>query len=206
MRAMRERSIRTSLLLCLALCLASGVGFAGEVVVVGSLSREATPKPGGKKEGRIILRNIGDGAREVKVYQTDYMFRANGTSTYADPGTEARSNASWVTFTPRQFVIPGNETLSIYYTMHAPQDENLTGTYWSMLMVEPLPEGELAIELKPGGSEQISINVLPRLRRIRMIDEGGTETNGNGPKQSRTVEPDKSPTDAPAAGSTQDKQ
>jgi hypothetical protein len=163
MKAIRERPIRTSSLFCLLFCLASGVGFASEVIVVGSLSREVTLQPGGKNEGRIILRNTGDSPREVKLYQTDYMFSADGASEYGDPGSVARSNASWVTFTPRQVTVPGNETYSVYYTIEVPDDPSLTGTYWSMLMVEPLAAEDFAVS-PPAEDEQARIGVRTVLR------------------------------------------
>lgn len=125
----------------LALCLvvlAAKASFPGDVYVVGSLTREAALQPGDKTEGRIILKNTADEALEVRLYQTDYLFHADGRSIYADPGTVERSNASWITFAPRQLVVPAGETQSVYYTVQAPQDLHGQGTYWSMLMAEPL--------------------------------------------------------------------
>lgn len=109
-----------------------------QVLVEGGLTREMTLQSGGKTEGKIILRNRSDKPLEVKVYQTDYLFWANGRTDYGEPGKSPRTNAKWISHTPRQLTLAPNGTDSVYYTIQAPKEDNLSGTYWSMLMVEPI--------------------------------------------------------------------
>jgi len=111
---------------------------AGGITVIGGLTRYASLKPGGKTEGRILVRNLGTEPQEVKAFQTDYLFYADGRNLYDPPGSNPRSNASWITFTPSQFTVAPQDTVIINYTLQVPQDATLTGTYWSMLMIEPL--------------------------------------------------------------------
>jgi len=131
------------------------VGFCAGISVIGELKREATLEPGAKTAGKIIVCNNSDKPQQVKVYQTDYLFWADGRNEYGEPGNTPRSNAKWIKVTPLQITVPPKSTESIYYTIEVPQDENLCGTYWSMLMVEPIPEKML----KPPNPEEDKVTV-----------------------------------------------
>ena len=37
--------------------------------------------------------------------------------------------------------VPANGTVQVNYTVAVPDDENLSGTYWSVMMVEGIPAG-----------------------------------------------------------------
>lgn len=118
--------------------------FSG-VSVIGGLSREKAVMPGERFEGIIFLKNKGEGPAEVKVYQTDYLFFADGRNIYGEPGGIPRSNAKWISLSPTRTTIPPNQTSSVHYTVQIPENPDLKGTYWSMVMVEPMagvsPEG-----------------------------------------------------------------
>ncbi|MBS3917994.1 MAG: hypothetical protein KG012_03800 [Deltaproteobacteria bacterium] len=115
------------------------------VSVIGRLSQEKTVRPGEKFEGIIFLKNKGEGPGEAKVYQTDYFFFADGRNIYGEPGEIPRSNAKWISLSPTRITIPPNQTSSVHYTVQIPENPDLKGTYWSMVMVEPMagasPEG-----------------------------------------------------------------
>lgn len=113
--------------------------FAG-VLVIGGLSQEKRAKPGESFKGAILLKNTGQSSAEVKVYQTDYFFYADGRNIYGEPGKTPRSNARWLSLSPSRLVIPPQDTASVYYTLQVPMDKELKGTYWSMVMVEPIPK------------------------------------------------------------------
>jgi hypothetical protein len=135
---------------------------SGDVYVVGGLTRESALSPGSSTSGKIILRNTSDVPREVRVYQTDYTCHFDGTSVYGDPGSEARSNAAWVTFTPHQLVIPAGETASVYYKVEVPRQGKTEGTYWSMLMVEPLCAADSGSARADDGKSEIGIRTVLR--------------------------------------------
>lgn len=137
------------------------LGYAG-VAVVGELSREQNVKLGDKTEGIILVRNTGKETCEVKAYQTDYLFTCDGTNEYGKPGSNPRSNTPWITLNPVRVTVPPQETASIYYRILIPEDKNLHGTYWSLLMVEsvvkPTPE-----EAAPG-KKKISVGIQAIIR------------------------------------------
>ena len=138
---MKESSdIKKILLLLLGFVLWAGAESEAGISVIGALSRESVAQPGEEYQGTIILGNSGTTPEEVKVFQTDYLFFADGSNRYGEPGTVNRSNAGWITFSPARLTIPPKEQAFIDYTVKVPEDPDLTGTYWSMLMVEPIPE------------------------------------------------------------------
>jgi hypothetical protein len=111
------------------------------IIVTGSLTHEYEVAPGGSYEGSIDVLNQGNGAQEVKAYQTDYSFSADGKVLYGDPGILPRSNARWIVVSPRQFTIPPNEIVTVRFTVQVPNDAGMKGTYWSVVMVEPVSPG-----------------------------------------------------------------
>jgi len=128
------------------------------VSVIGGLSHKKEAEIGETYKGLILIRNTGDEPQEVKVYQNDYLFFFDGRNAFGEPGKDPRSNASWLIFNPHRLIIPPNGTATVNYTVkvpdgpnlpddpnlvddpNRPNDPNLVGTYWSMLMVEGIPE------------------------------------------------------------------
>jgi hypothetical protein len=110
------------------------------VSIIGGLSHEKKAKPGEIYKGSVLIKNSNAEPQEVKVYQTDYQFYFDGNNNYGPPGKSERSNADWLAVAPRRLVIPPNDTLVVNYTVKVPNDPNLVGTYWSMLMVEGIPK------------------------------------------------------------------
>ena len=112
--------------------------FGAGISLPGGLSRLSTLQPGGKNEGKILVKNDSSEPQTVKVSQTDYLFYADGRNLYGKPGADPRSNAPWITFSPQRLEVPPREVGVINYTVQAPKDPKLSGTFWSLLMVEPL--------------------------------------------------------------------
>lgn len=133
--------IISSLFVAIVLCWSVAVS---QVSVIGDLSNDKEAKPGDRYDGVITVKNDSDDPQEVKVYQTDYLFACDGTNNYADAGTLARSNATWVSFSPSFFTVPPRGTATVNYTVQVPTDttvKKLVGSYWSMLMIEGVAKG-----------------------------------------------------------------
>jgi len=112
---------------------------AAQMSIIGDLSQDHEARPGQTYDGSILVKNDSREPQQAKVYQTDYLFSYDGTSNYADPGTTARSNARWVSFSPSFVVVQPGGTASINYTVAVPESLGRAapaGSYWSMLMVE----------------------------------------------------------------------
>lgn len=115
-----------------------------QVTVIGELSQERQVSPGATYEGAITVRNDLDEPQEARIYQTDYLFRFDGSNEYGEPGSVPRSNAQWIAFNPSYLVIPPKSTMAVSYTVTVPKTwkgGELIGTYWSMIMVEGIDKG-----------------------------------------------------------------
>jgi hypothetical protein len=74
------------------------------VEVIGSLKRVHTVNPGETVRGQIKLQNNDATDQEVRIYQTDYLFNHQEQTYYDEPGSNKRSNASWIEYSPKTVV------------------------------------------------------------------------------------------------------
>ncbi len=117
----------------------------GQISLRTGLAQDKPVKPGMIYHDEILIRNDTALPQEAKIYQTDYLFYADGTNVYGQPGSAPRSNATWIEFSPSILLIPPGETVPVNYSVKVPESvggEPLSGTYWSMLMVEPIQAGD----------------------------------------------------------------
>ena len=164
---------RIALMLIIMVALTSSA--RGGVTVLGGLTHEAVLNPGERMEGSILLNNDSDLVATVTLYQTDYLFHADGRTEYGDPGSLQRSNAGWISINPSHVNIPPGETVPVYYEIEVPTDEHLTGTYWSIIMVEP-DEPAHAQQLRGAdGQPALGLNTVVRyaVQVIVNIGESG---------------------------------
>lgn len=150
--------------------LSAGQCLAG-ILINGGLSQEYTMHPGGKVEGKITVRNTADSPLQVKIYQTDFLFFAPGETVYGEPGSSPRSNAGWITLSPAQLTIPPQDAASVYYAIQAPEKPAFPGTYWSIVMVEPVPE--MDPDSNQGDKDHLRIQTLIRYG-IQIVTDIGT--------------------------------
>ena len=138
-----------SIVFLISVCVFSNM--RAQISVIGELSQDKDAKPGEKYEGMIVVKNDTNEPQEAKVYQTDYTFHFSGTNNYGEPGSNARSNARWVTFSPSFLTIPPQGMMAVNFVVNTPSDsqKKMVGTYWSMLMIEGIPKGSAESSLPP---------------------------------------------------------
>jgi len=140
MRPSLRSPVHSTRLLAAALLAVAIAGDArAQISVVGNTVEERTAAPGESYVGTIVVRNLTREDQPVRIYQTDYLFFADGTSHFNDPGTAPRSNARWVTPTVRSLLVPPNSEMTVTYTVAVPAADSLAGSYWSTIMVEGAP-------------------------------------------------------------------
>ena len=135
-----------------------------QVSVVGDLSQMKEVRPGESYEGLILVKNDSPEIQEAKIYQHDYTFHFSGTNTYGEPGQLPRSNARWIAFSPAFVTLPPHGTVAVNFTVTVPRDTtgNLTGTYWSMLMVEGVRPG--SAESSTPGQNRTEMGISQTIR------------------------------------------
>jgi hypothetical protein len=129
-----------------------------QIAVVGSTVEERVAARGDSYSGAIIVRNLTPQNQPVRIYQTDYLFFADGTSHYDSAGSTPRSNAKWITPTVRSITVPPLSEVTVTYSVNVPASDSLSGSYWSALMVEGAPtEGGAS-----GGRPQVGVGAVMR--------------------------------------------
>ena len=133
-------------------------GRAGaQIAVVGSTVEEHDAAPGQVYEGTILIRNLTTAPQSVRIYKSDYLFFADGTSHFDDPATTPRSNANWIKPSASAVVVPPSGEVTVGYTITVPLSDSLTGTYWSAIMVEGAPSAP-----PPAAERQVGIGAVVR--------------------------------------------
>lgn len=150
------RIARFAILAALVLGAASA---RAQIAVVGNTVEEHVAGPGESYTGTIVVRNLTQQVQPVRIYQTDYLFYADGTSHFDDPGSNPRSNAKWVTPGIRSLLVPALGEMTVTYTVAIPANDSLSGSYWSTIMVEGAPnEGGAS----SGGRPQVGLGSITR--------------------------------------------
>ncbi len=109
---------------------------AAQISIVGSMTHTLNAEPGAVESRSIVLRNEGEVAQTVGLYQTDYQFRADGSVFYDEAGSHTRSNAEWISLPAAQVTVPAGGQVPVSYAVRVPERGDLSGTYWSIIMVE----------------------------------------------------------------------
>jgi P pilus assembly chaperone PapD len=122
-------------------------------ISVGTLTLESEAQRGQAYRGTFTVANTDSVPRTAVVYQTDYTFHSDGSNRFDEPGQAARSNASWITFSPHRIEVPPGQSATVSYEVRVPEDAALVGTYWSMLMVEEVADPGLPTRLQRNQTE-----------------------------------------------------
>jgi hypothetical protein len=160
---------RASSLAFLALWIAAHLGSTrAGVAPDGEATQVHGAKPGDVYRGSIAIRNTGPDVMQVKLYQTDYRFAADGSNDFGAPATQARSNAAWIRLNREQLTVGPMGVASVDYEVRVPAEASLTGTYWSVVMVQELPAAEAS------GSSRGGVRLSQTVRHaIQLITEIG---------------------------------
>jgi hypothetical protein len=125
----------SSLKVFLALMAAPSI-VAAQVSVQGNTLHEIDAAPGAVRTGAIAVSNFSATAQVARIYLSDYIFYADGTSRFDPPGSLQRSNSGWIQLSAQDVTIPPGATIPVTYTVRVPSVDSLSGSYWSLVMVE----------------------------------------------------------------------
>jgi hypothetical protein len=148
---------------------------ANAQLVVGQLLKEHEVQPGATTMGVLTVTNTSPKPQEAKLYLTDYAITSDGKTLYGDPGSTPRSNALWIALGPSRIVVPPNQTVEIPYAVRVPVGQHLSGTYWSMLMIEGLPPGSEESGMPAAGPRAtvgLSVSFRTAVQIATHIDSG----------------------------------
>jgi len=142
------------------------------VVINNGLSHIHTVEGGQIIKGKIEILNTDNKPQAVKIYQRDYHFDYKGQVSYDEPNSNKRSNAAWIDFSPSYLEVEAKGEAVVLYEIKIPADADLSGTYWSVLMVEGI--SSITPELPEGG---VNISTIMRYAIQLATNIGETGTN-----------------------------
>jgi Fn3-like domain (DUF1034). len=155
-------------------CVLASASASAQVSVEGSTVRDRRAQPGETYSGTFTVVNTSDESQQAKLYQTDYTTSADGTNAYGPAGTGARSNGAWVSVTPSTLVLPPRSSREVSFTVTVPADQSLSGSYWSMVMVEGVPRGSSESTLPAGKTSKVQTAVVAHVRyAVQIITQVG---------------------------------
>lgn len=117
---------------------------AAQVTVAGDLIEiEDGVRPGDSYGGVLTLRNVGSTVAVASIYVNDVLFEGQEQS-YLEPAQSPRSNAGWLDLDLSSVQLAAGESISVGYSVTVPDEVDLTDSYWSMIMVENTPVGDVS--------------------------------------------------------------
>lgn len=154
------------LVLSMILALLGVVPCGAQVAVRSPLAQDREVSPGGTYQQSVEIGNPTDRPVEARLKLRDYRFTYEGTNEFGQPGAVDRSNASWIELPQAVVTIPPKQTEVIEYEVDVPKTVNgvaPSGTYWSIMIVEPVLRGTATSRLPSSGDDpQLGVQQMTR--------------------------------------------
>ena len=138
-------------------------------MVVNGLSHSYQVENGKVYKGKIEIENTGNQSQNIKLFLQDYSYQSDGTIYYSTPHTNSKTNTDWITMNTNFVTLKAKQKTEVYYEITVPNNLSGPGSYWSVIMVEPVED------IKPNDSKQgVSITSIIRYA-IQIITDFDSE-------------------------------
>lgn len=126
--------------------------------------------PGEKDHGDIMVENPTDQVRAMRLYLEDWYYTplANGAKEFLPANTHSRSCASWISFSPAEFLIGPFGKQRVSYSIEVPKDAQ--GGYFAALFFETMVAETPGLEKQRGAG----INLAARIASLFYVEAEGT--------------------------------
>lgn len=139
------------------------------IIILNGLSHSYNVENGKVYKGKIAIENTGNKPQSVKLFLQDFGYTSDGTINYAAPYTNNRTNISWIKINTNLITLKAKQKEEVYYEINVPHTISNPGSYWSVIMVEPVEE------IKPDDNEH-GVNITSIVRyAIQVITDYDTE-------------------------------
>lgn len=146
-----------------SVALASCVGLAAaspgyaQIAVTSPILVEHSAAPGETYRDTMTIHNASDRVQVVSLSLADYQFQADGSNSFDEPGSQLRSNSGWIALSQREVSVLPHADASVSYSVTVPSSVSLSGTYWSVALVEATRSAEAS-------SDPTVFALAPRIR------------------------------------------
>lgn len=153
----------------LFLCVLFSSSYVWARISVSPMKLELVIPQGGTRIFFVRVTNVEDKPSRVKISQGDWDEDIYNNNRYFSPGTLGHSGANWIKFSPQRLYLGPQETEEIRVEVNVPEDDTLSGSYWSLLFLEE--------ERTPAKTEgaQTSVNAVIRYGITVFVTLQGTE-------------------------------
>jgi hypothetical protein len=118
----------------------------GNVAIINGLTQVKSGTSGDVIQGEVVLLNTSNEEQRVIFEINEALFSCSGPRIYTEKNPHAQSSSSWFSAEVADKVLAAKEKYVYKYTITIPDDQNLRGSYWNMLMVtieKPIKEETL---------------------------------------------------------------
>lgn len=120
--------------------------------------------PGQVVVATIVVKNTGETNFGLKFYLADFE-RGLDFVRYPQPDSTIRSNASWIKLGATEIIVPSYTTKEIPVEIVVPNNLELSGSYWSMIMAEPLNQNVGQLENQFNIVKRRGLNVVTTFKK-----------------------------------------
>ncbi|MBK1898269.1 DUF3324 domain-containing protein [Chryseobacterium sp. YIM B02567] len=139
------------------------------IVVLNGLTHNYKVENGQVYKGKIAIENTANKPQNVKLFLQDFAYHADGTINYTTPHTNERTNTDWIKLNTNFITLKAKEKTEVYYEITIPNQAINPGSYWSVIIVEPVED------IKPTDSKQ-GVNITSIVRyAIQVITDYDSE-------------------------------
>ncbi|WP_394674110.1 hypothetical protein [uncultured Chryseobacterium sp.] len=110
------------------------------IVILNGLTHHYTVEKGQVYKGKIAVENTSAKSQHIKLFLQDFTYSVDGTTSYTAPNSSQRTNASWIQLNTNYVTLKGKEKAEVYYEITVPASAGGDGSYWSVIMVEPVED------------------------------------------------------------------
>lgn len=131
-------------------------------------------KPGQAQSGEIIVENTTNEAMSMRVYPQDWYYSSgDGSKEFVPVNATTHSCASWINFSPAEFILAASSRQKIRYSIKAPLAAS--GGYYAVLFSENMVGKAPGLTLK----QTVGVNLAVRFATLFYIEiEGTTQRKG----------------------------
>lgn len=139
------------------------------IVVLNGLTHSYKVENGKVYKGKIEIENTGSKPQNVKLFLQDFTYQADGSINYKTLRTNKRTNGDWIKLNTNLILLKGKEKTEVFYEITVPDHLVNPGSYWSVIIVEPVDE------IKPS-DDKAGVNISSIVRyAIQVITDYETE-------------------------------
>lgn len=116
------------------------VSLQASIVVLNGLTHIYKVENGQIYKGKVTLQNTGNAPQSVKIFLQDFSYQSDGAIYYTAPHTNEKSNTDWIKLNTNLVSLKAKEKTDVYFEIAIPDKMTLSGSYWSVIIVEPVDD------------------------------------------------------------------